>query len=157
MSSLFWHFVHHVYLVIRQKSSVSVIPPSMSWQKVSPWPHLIIWYLFLAQAAIFISTPANSLFCPCVPTDRDKHSGYFLKRKAPKRTRPKPEFRESCSWMLFGRGTLELVWILFRTDYEIWSDIWTQRRGLNEIRLTLANWFHNVVALFVSTSKIYSS
>ena len=94
------------------------------------------------------------LFCPCVLTDRDKLSGYFLKRKAPNRTPPKPEFRASCSWVLFGRGTFELAWIWFRTDYEIWSDIWTQRRGLNEIRLTLANWFHSVVTLFVNTFKI---
>ena len=90
------------------------------------------------------------LFCPCVLTVRDKLSEYFLKRQAPNRTRPKPEFRESCSWVLF-------AWIWFRTDYEIWSDIWTQRRGLNEIRLTLANWIHSVMILFVNAFKIYSS
>ena len=58
------------------------------------------------------------LFCPCVLNDRDK-LGYFLKRKAPNRTPPKPEFRASCSWVLFGRGTFELAWIWFRTDYEV--------------------------------------
>ena len=70
------------------------------------------------------------LFCPCVLNDRDK-LGYFLKRKAPKRTPPKPEFRASCFWVLFStEALLELAWIWFRTDYEIWVDIRTQRCGL---------------------------
>ena len=30
---------------------------------VSPWPYLIVWYLFLAQAAIFISSPGPYKFC----------------------------------------------------------------------------------------------
>ena len=52
------------------------------------------------------------LFCQCVLNDPDK-LGYFLKRKVPNRTPPKPEFRASCSWVLFGRGTFELAWIWF--------------------------------------------
>ena len=34
------------------------------------------------------------LCCLCVVTVRDKLSEYFLKRQAPNRTQPKPEFRK---------------------------------------------------------------
>ena len=75
------------------------------------------------------------LFCQCVLNDPEK-LGYFLKRKAPNRTPRKPEFRASCSWVF-------IIWPRhFRTclnsnlvQNRLWSraDIWTQRRGLNEI------------------------
>ena len=102
-------------------------------------------YFSFSAGGYFCLEPRKCKFCPCVLNDRDK-LGYFLKRKAPNRTPPKPEFRASCSWVLFGRGTFKLAWIWFRKDYEIWGDIWIQRRGLNEIRLMLAN-CHSVVTL----------
>ena len=67
--------------------------------------------------------------------------GNFLKRKGPNRSRPKPEFRESCSWALFGRGTFDLAWIWFRTDWNLKQHMNTTWRGLNEILLAHAGEF----------------
>ena len=40
----FWHFVHHVYLVIRQKSSVSVIPPRLFIDPKQFGIHTFVFY-----------------------------------------------------------------------------------------------------------------
>ena len=77
------------------------------------------------------------LFCQCVLNDPDK-LGYFLKRKVPNRTPPKPEFRASCSWVLFGRGTFELAWIWFIQNMKSSRHLNTTSR-LEWDRLTLAN------------------
>ena len=78
------------------------------------------WYMFLAQAAIFVWSPGPCKFCfaSAFWMIARNELGYFLKRKAPNRTPLKPEFWASCSRVLFGRGILNLP---------------TQRRGLNGI------------------------
>ena len=55
--SSFWHFVHHVYLVIRQKSSVSVIPLGLFIDPKQFGIHTFVFYciLFLFSLNSFLS------------------------------------------------------------------------------------------------------
>ena len=53
----------------------------------------------------------------------------------PNRTRAKPEFRVSCSWVLFVRATLELAWIHF-----IQNRLWNLRRHMNTTSRPEWNW-----------------
>ena len=62
--------------------------------------------------------------------------------------------KEKCLTGLHQSQNSGKVALEFCLTDEIWSDIWTQRRGLNEIRLTLANWCG---VLVVNAFKIYSS
>ena len=57
------------------------------------------------------------------------------KEKRLNRTRSKPEFRASCSWVLFGRGTFELAWIWVRTEWNLTWHMNTTSRYLNLARM----------------------
>ena len=120
-----------LWRIIKRVWAKRKCPRGLSW----------LFDIFFSSGGYFYLEPRTLqvLFCLCVLTVRDKLSGYFLKRKASNRTRPKPEFRESYSWVLFGRGTFHLAWIWFI-----------------QIMKIEATYEHNVAASmkFVSRSRI---
>ena len=102
----------------------------------------MIWNLFLAQEAIFISI--FILWTPQVYFAQLECALIFFKRKAPKQDSTKTNILGklllSINWPRNFRTCLNLVQNREKFD---WRDLWTQL-GLNEICLTMANWFHSV-------------
>ena len=112
--------------------------------------------IFSAGGYLYLEPRTLQVLCySCAVTVRDKLSEYFLKRQAPNRTRPKPEFRESCSWVLFGRGTFELAWIWFiqtmkfEATYEHNVAAWMESPHAEELISQCGD-------PFLNTFKIYS-